>query len=140
MNAEIPDSGGIFPPLDEESEQAQEAPELEVQLGMGNYKSMQDDYEGARQELDRLVARGFAAYLTKDEARQNFHRATMSRLALITKVKESGAKKLRVIIDLLRSGGNSRARVPERIILPRISRCCGVVEGAVSRSGAHRTM
>ena len=121
MNAEIPDSGGIFPPRDEESEQAQEAPELEVQLGMGNYKSMQDDYEGARQELDRLVARGFAAYLTKDEARQNFHRATMSRLALITKVKESGAKKLRVIIDLLRSGGNSRARVPERIILPRIS-------------------
>ena len=94
MDAEIPDSGGVFPPAEEESEQAQLAPELEVQLGMGNYKSMQDDAEGARQELDRLVSRGFAAYLTKGEARQHFHRAILSKLALITKVKDSGVKKL----------------------------------------------
>lgn len=45
----------------------------------------------------------------------------MSRLALSTKVKDTGAKKLRVTIDLFRSGGNARAKVPERIILPRIS-------------------
>ena len=125
MDAEIPDSGGVFPPAEEESEQAQLAPELEVQLGMGNYKSMQDDAEGARQELDRLVSRGFAAYLTKGEARQHFHRAILSKLALITKAKDSGVKKLRIIIDLLRSGGNDRARVPERIILPRISDVVG---------------
>lgn len=92
---------------------------------MGNYKSMQDDAEGARQELDRLVSRGFAAYLTKGEARQHFHRAILSKLALITKAKDSGVKKLRIIIDLLRSGGNDRARVPERIILPRISDVVG---------------
>ena len=49
---------------------------------MDNYKSMQDDPEGARQELGRLVERGFAVYLTKAEAREHFHRATLSRLAL----------------------------------------------------------
>ena len=121
MNTEIPVSGGVFPPVGEESEQAQLAPELEVQLGMDNYKSMQDDPEGARQELDRLVERGFAVYLTKAEAREHFHRATLSRLALITKIKDTGVKKLRIIIDLLRSGGNARSRVPERIVLPRVS-------------------
>ena len=57
MDAEIPGSGGIFPPVEEESEQAQLAPELEVQLGLGNYKSMMEGPEGARQELDRLVSR-----------------------------------------------------------------------------------
>ena len=36
MNSEIPGSGGIFHPVEEESEQAQLAPELEVQLGMDN--------------------------------------------------------------------------------------------------------
>ncbi|CAL1127091.1 unnamed protein product [Cladocopium goreaui] len=125
MDARIPESGGVFPPVGDESEQAQLAPELEVQLGMGNYKSMQDDVEGAQQELDRLVSRGFAVYLTKEEAKQNFHRAIMSRLALITKVKDTGVKKHRIISDLLRSGGNDRARVPERIILPRISDVVG---------------
>eukprot|EP00435_Cladocopium_sp_Y103_P048773 s2029_g14.t1 len=54
------------------------------------------------------------------EAREHFPQATLSKLALITKVKESGERKLRLIIDLLRSGGNARARVPERITLPRI--------------------
>ena len=121
MSAEIPSSGGVSPPVEGESSQVQIAPELEVQLGMGNYKSMHEDEQGARQELDRLVDRGFAQYLSKDEARAHFDRATLSKLALITKVKESGAKKYRVIIDLLRSGGNDRSRVPERIILPRIS-------------------
>ena len=117
MDAEILDSGGVFPPVAEESEQAQLAPELEVQLGMGNYKSMQDDADGARQELDRLVSKGFAAYLTKNEAREHFHRAMLSRLAFIAKVKDSGAKKFRIIIDLLRPGGNER--------VPRISDVAG---------------
>lgn len=50
------------------------------------------------------MSRGFAAYLTKNEAREHFHRAILSCLALITKVKDSGPKKFRIIIDLLRSG------------------------------------
>ena len=123
--------------MEEESEQAQLAPELEVQLGLGNYKSMMEDPEGARQELDRLVSRGFAEYLTKDEAREHFRRAILSRLALITKVKESGAKKFRIIIDLLRSGGNDRAGVPEKIVLPRVSDVVGSLRELFKRREAN---
>lgn len=83
-----------------------------------------DQVQGEAQ-ADRLVSRGFAEYLTKDEAREHFRRAVLSRLALITKVKESGAKKFRIIIDLLRSGGNDRAGVPEKTILPRVSDVVG---------------
>ena len=46
-------------------------------------------------------------------------------LALIVKEKGDGTIKRRIIIDLLRSGGNDRARVPERIVLPR---CTDFVE------------
>ena len=38
---------------------------------------------------------------------------------MIAKQKSEDVIKRRLIIDLLRSGGNERARVPERIILPR---------------------
>ena len=90
MNSEIPGSGGIFHPVEEESEQAQLAPELEVQLGMDNYKTISLCTMTTRgQELDRLVARGFAVYLTKAEAREHFHRATLSRLALIHRGEEA---------------------------------------------------
>ena len=61
-----------------------------------------------------------------DEAKTKFERGTISKLALITKQKESGALKHRLIIDLLRSGGNGLAKVPERIVLPRVK---DVVQG-----------
>ena len=50
-----------------------------------------------------------------------FGTGTVSKLALIVKEKGDGAIKRRIIIDLLRSGGNDRAKVPERIVLPRCS-------------------
>ena len=36
------------------------------------------------------------------------------------KVKDDGRVKNRVIVDMLRSGGNARAKVPERLVLPRV--------------------
>ena len=51
----------------------------------------------------------------------------MSKLALILKVKEDGSRKSRIILDMRKSGGNARCRVPERITLPRAT---DVVEGA----------
>ena len=45
--------------------------------------------------------------------------AEMSRLALISKMKETGMKH-RIIIDLRRSKGNDRCTVNERIVLPRM--------------------
>ena len=89
--------------VEEESEQAQLAPELEVQLGMDNYKTI---------SLCTMTTRGQAGVGSPGgeglcrhaEAREHFHRATLSRLALITKVKDRGEDEGH--IDLLRSGGN----------------------------------
>jgi hypothetical protein len=49
-----------------------------------------------------------------------FNRGTVSRLALILKTKADGSIKRRVVVDLLRSGGNGRTVTPERIVLPRV--------------------
>ena len=44
---------------------------------------------------------------------------TVSRPGLIVKVKDTGEVKRRIIIDLRRSGGNSKSTLPEKLILPR---------------------
>eukprot|EP00435_Cladocopium_sp_Y103_P048824 s861_g14.t1 len=74
-----------------------------------------DDEDG------ETIDRDFAMVISADEAKTKFEKGTVSRLALISKQKESGVMKHRLIIDLLRSGGNALARVPERIVLPRIN-------------------
>ena len=101
MSEEVPLSNGIFPPVFETKDSPDVAPGLEAQLGTINYKSMYDDVGPAQEELDRLVSKGFAVIMEKEEAVKEFQTGTMSRLALITKVKENYTK-YRIIIDLLR--------------------------------------
>ena len=125
MSSTIPPSGGVFPAVAEFADEAHDAPALEWRVQLKNYSSVQSDPAGAAQELGRYLDQGFAKRLSKEEARHRFGSGTMSKLALITKEKSDGSLKRRIIIDLLRSGGNSRARVPERIVLPR---CTDVVE------------
>jgi hypothetical protein len=118
MGARIPRSNGVFPPIDDDSGEGQLST-LETQLDSKNYRSVYDDREGAQGELDRLVNKGFAEIVPLAEIMQKFKTGTVSKLALITKVKPNGVVKHRLIIDLLRSGGNSLASIPERIVLPR---------------------
>ena len=94
--------------------------DLESQVNTRNYQSVYENEEAAEGELQRLLDKGFATLLSVDEAKSKFEHGTISKLALISKQKESGAVKHRLIIDLLRSGGNDLARVPERIVLPRV--------------------
>ena len=42
-------------------------------------------------------------------------------MAALAKLRPDGSTKLRLIIDMLRSGVNAHARVHERIVLPRVS-------------------
>ena len=126
MAAEIPMSKSIFPPVEEADKQPQEAPDLELQTGAKNYTSMVENEEAAKGEIQRLEEKGFVGVISKETLLQSFDRGTVSKLALISKQKESGQWKHRVITDLLRSGGNGRAVVPERIVLPRI---CDFVRG-----------
>ena len=126
MSVEIP-SSGIYPSTDENNDEVEAAEEIVNQLDLDNYKSFTEDLEQAEAEIQRYVDRGFCLRLSSEEITNMFERGTMSRLALIVKQKEDGSLKRRVIIDLLRSGGNRRCHVPERIVLPR---AVDVVEGA----------
>ena len=58
-----------------------------------------------------------------------------SRLGLIVKVKESGVKKRRVILDLRRSGGNAKATLPEKLILPRPKDAIDMLRNIYAREG-----
>ena len=118
MSKDIP-CCGIFPMADDPDLDMEEMPELADQLGAVNYKSFTEEPVHARAELGRLVEEGFAVVLPTGKAQEIHKHGIVSKLALIIKKKDDGSVKRRIIIDLLRSGGNARCRVPERIVLPR---------------------
>ena len=84
-----------------------------------NYSSVADDETNARIELDRYYDQGYLKKISAEEVEQNMGHGTISKLGLIVKEKPSGEIKRRIIIDLKRSGGNDKATLPEKIILPR---------------------
>ena len=44
----------------------------------------------------------------------------VSRLACIVKLRDDGTKRVRIIIDMLRSGLNYFIKLEERLVLPRL--------------------
>ena len=109
----------IFPKVWDEELQEEEVPELESQIGVQNYKSVYDEPEHAKEELERYIQKGFCKIWTEDKVKEVFKKGAVSKLALLLKQKEGGGVKRRFIIDFLRSGGNKLAKVGERIVLPR---------------------
>ena len=71
--------------------------------------------------------------MTWDEVERRFGKGTCSRMALLLKEKPDGTTKRRIILDMRRSGGNSRAKVRERIILPRLGDVVDMVKNLKSR-------
>lgn len=119
---EIPGSNGIFPPVEGEEQLLDQGQDLAAQLGLENYSSMEEHRGEALLELQRYEEKGIARSLSSEELLQRFPtHGTISKLALILKQKDDGSVKSRIIMDLRRSGGNARCRVPERIVLPRVS-------------------
>ena len=84
-----------------------------------NYSSITENINDAKEEVKRVIDLGYAVKLTRDEANTHFSRGTVSKLAIIVKTRASGSKKRRLIIDLRRSGGNSKAKLKEKIILSK---------------------
>lgn len=84
-----------------------------------NYSSITENINDAKEEVKRVIDLGYAVELTRDEANTHFSRGTVSKLVIIVKTRASGSKKRRLIIDLRRSGGNSKAKLKEKIILPK---------------------
>lgn len=126
MNCKIP-TCGIFPETMEEDNMMGEAPPMDLLRDTRNYASFYDLIEAAEEELGRYVQKGFAVIKSKEWITERFGSGTVSKMALIQKTKDDGRVKNRVVVDLLRSGGNARASVPERLVLPRV---IDVLEGA----------
>lgn len=123
MAVEIPTSQGIFPGAgtEDDDEEKDGGVEFNVVKGMLNYKSVTDQPDQAKIEIERNVEKGFVVRMDWEEEARRFGAGTCSKLALILKEKPDGSTKRRLILDMKRSGGNDRAIIPERIVLPRLA-------------------
>ena len=123
MAVEIPSSQGIFPSVvDEEGDTDRgDGMEFDIVRGMLNYKSVTEQPEEARIEIERNIEKGFVIRMSWEEATRRFGAGTCSKLALILKEKPDGTTKRQLILDMKRSGGNDRACITERIVLPRLA-------------------
>ena len=90
MNKVIPGSNGVFPPaMGEEGGEIDQTPELAEQLGLENYSSVREFEMEAREELARYEEKNFAMIVDTEELTRRFpDKGTMSKLALILKIKE----------------------------------------------------
>ena len=121
QQADRHDTVGIFPPK-ADSNAEEEAEELALQTAwkeLRNYGSYQDELAEAEEETARLVGKGLVKRVDLDHVERYFGQPRLSKLGLIVKVKESGQKKRRIIVDALHWGVNGKAVCPERIVLPR---------------------
>ena len=134
MELEIPSSNGVFPAVDDTAEETGE-PETEFEAikGLLNYKSVQEQPQEAKLEIERNIKKGFVVRMSWSEVERRFGKGTCSRMALLLKEKPDGTTKRRIILDMRRSGGNSRARVRERIVLPRLGDVVQMVKNLKSR-------
>ena len=86
-----------------------------------NYKSFQEAGDKAFAELDRLVEENRADVVgTWDEVVQLVGpKAKLTQMACIVKMKE-GVEKVRLVVDMRRSGINGLMKLYERVCLPRV--------------------
>ena len=127
-------SKGVFPANDRPDEEESTMDAL-AQLERGtitNYLSVKENQEDAKIEIDRLLKKGIAMRATRRDVETQFSQGTISRLALIVKERADKTKKRRLIIDLRRSGGNSKAKLEEKLVLPRMR------DGVVTIKDMHR--
>jgi hypothetical protein len=113
---------GIFPRNDSSKGQdLGDAPDLEMQWhdGFSHYPSVKANHSDASREFDRYLQKKFAVRITPSVAKKAFPKCHVNKLGLIIKVKRTGERKVRLIVDMKRSLANSRTVVPERPILPR---------------------
>jgi hypothetical protein len=62
---------------------------------------------------------------------------TISRLGLIIKQKPEGVKR-RIILDLRRSGGNRKAQLPEKLVLPRPRDAVAMIRDNYNQRRSHQ--
>ena len=102
-----------------------------------NYSSFAEAGDKAQSELDRMVERGWA--LRKDtwaDVVASVGDASLTKMACIVKMKQ-GREKVRIIVDMRRSGVNGRMSVHERVVLPRVSDVAKCLGELLKHAGGH---
>ncbi|CAE7256557.1 unnamed protein product [Symbiodinium sp. CCMP2592] len=112
---------GIFPPAEAEEPQEELITAAEVLDGnpLRNYLSVVMNEGEADIELNRYEREGYLRRISVSEAKRRYGAGTISKLGLILKTKQDGSLKRRIVIDLKRSTGNKKAKLRERLTLPR---------------------
>ena len=113
---------GIFPRIERPSLAEEELKHFYAEaIPQQNYKSMREHSEKVMAELDREVAAGFTTKFDDWEAvKATWSEVLVSKLAAIVKTRNDGSERVRIIIDMLRSGLNLFVKLEERIVLPRL--------------------
>ena len=120
MEEKIPESG-IFPKaLDQNDINEDPLESFQILKETKNYKSVSEQAAEAKVEIQRYVDKGFCKRVSWEWISKEFQEGTVSKMALLIKQKPDGSTKRRIILDMRRSKGNSRASIPERIVLPRV--------------------
>ena len=137
-------AAGIFPSADSEQDldftQTAELEDATAQMQKGtilNYVSVRDNVDEAKIELDRYRAQGFLKDIPKAVVEKEMAKGTISKLGLILKPKPDGGVKRRIILDLRRSGGNKKASLPEKLVLPRPSEALAMSRSIFELRQAH---
>ena len=87
-----------------------------------NYRSYYEHEDLSEKEVDRLVDSGFVfLFATWALVVGQWAYAVATRLASIVKERVGGTRKLRFVMDFLRSGVNGLSDPPERTVLPRMT-------------------
>ena len=114
-------AGGVFPHSN--SSEQQPGPEDLLMLAEPgeNYRSVNEAAAKAGAELDRAVGLGYAEHFESwESARRTHGKLLVSKLACLVKTRPDGSEKVRLVVDLRRSGYNACVQLEERIVLPRL--------------------
>ncbi len=87
-----------------------------------NYSSFEDAPEKAQAELDRLISdqRASIVHSWEEVVAAVGADAILTQLACLIKQKMDGSEKVRLLVDMRRSGVNGKMTILERVVLPRI--------------------
>ena len=97
-------------------------------------------------EINRYVEKKFAKRVSWEWVQRLLGQTgTVFKMALILKEKEDSSVKRCIILDMRRSFGNARAKVDEKIVLPRLTDVTAMLQnmwkprgGAVTRAPASK--
>ena len=121
---------GVFPGVDHDTAAIETSRVFGEMLALNpepheehkNYKSFAEEAAAADEDLERIVSEGFAEKFESAAAVvQRFGDFIPAKVAVQAELRKDGSKKIRLIVDMRRSGTNGRITLRERLVLPRMS-------------------